>query len=185
MFPGVPLGVACTDASQPAAGGTAQRWDSQGTRCDHVALPWLPPCQHLGSTPQKLHGSGGTAQSRGKATSVTPSPTSCRRAHAGLPASEQQINLQEGNDANVSFLLACVHARKGQFYLGAVRVTSLSFSSSQSYCLKTRQTQTVSESQSYFWSVSGMGTEMLFWRDKYQSHCPQGMGQGPGHSWQQ
>lgn len=83
--------------------------------------------------------------------------------------------------------LACVHARKDQFYLGAVRVTSLSFSSSQCCCLKRAIARSLSESQSHFWGVSGMGTEMLFWRDKYQrqSHCPQGMGQGSGHSWQQ
>lgn len=77
-------GVSLLAASDTVGGETAcMTWWGTVT-----AWPCLD--SHPASNKSKmLPRPGGTAQSRGKATGVTPSPTSCDRAHSRLPASEQ------------------------------------------------------------------------------------------------
>lgn len=152
-----------------------------------MALPWLHPASIWYQTQRSSLDFGGLHRAEGKPQVWLPALPTVEEPMQGFQLQNSKSIFKREMMQMFPSSLACVHARKGQFYLGALRVTSLSFSSSQCCCLKRAIARSLSESQSHFWGVSGMGTEMLFWRDKYQrwSHCPQVMGQGPGHSWQQ
>lgn len=117
--------ILCSDASQPAAGGTTQRWDSQQT---HVTM-WHCLGSHPASIWYQIHRSsldlGGLHRAEGKPQVWLPAPPIVEEPIQGFQLQSRESIFKREMMQMFPSSLAYVHARKGQFYLGAVRVTSL------------------------------------------------------------